>query len=278
MKYQIYFTLKITRRIFNKLGVYRTYPLSVGGKTYKVPIHKGLGYAHFADAEPWMDIVLKNTGEDNFRFLDVGVNIGQTLLKWKAEFPNSVYVGFEPNQNCVTYVNDLIAKNNIEHCTIQPYGISTSKTNAQLYLLGRDPGDSSASTIQNFRKDQERTGISIQLIPLKEIDNKPFDLIKIDVEGSELEVIQSIFEVNGDPIIICEILPIYAAENTERLARQNSIGEILKQNNYVIYRIIKGEKISLIKLNEFDIHGDINLCDYIFMPESKEKAIIANFS
>lgn len=270
--------MKITRRIFNKLGIYRSYPLSIGQRTFKVPIYKGLGYAHFADAEPWMDAVLQNTGQDNYRFLDVGVNIGQTLLKWKALFPNSHYVGFEPNQNCVTYVEDLISKNDFTDCKIHPYGISTTKTAAQLYLLGRDKGDSSASTIENFRENQDRTAIPIQLVPLKEIETEPFDLIKIDVEGSELSVIQSIFETEGTPIIICEILPVYSKENKERLARQNSLGSLLKQNDYIIYRIIKGNKTTIKKLDEFSIHGEMSLCDYIFIPETKEKAIIANFN
>lgn len=270
--------MKIARRIFNKLGIYRTYPLFIGKKTYRIPIHKGLGYANFVDSEPWMDTILEKTGQDHFRFLDVGVNSGQTLLKWKSLFPSSCYVGFEPNTHCVTYVKDLIEKNNLVNCTIHPYGISTIKTDAQLYLLGRDKGDSSASTISNFRENQERVGIPVQLIPLKEIEEEPFDLIKIDVEGSELEVIQSIFEVKGDPVITCEILPVYSKENAERFTRQNSIGKLLTQNNYCIYRIIKGKKITLKKLNEFDIHGDMSLCDYIFIPVSKEKAIIAKFN
>ncbi len=270
--------MKIIKRISNKLGIYRTYPHTVAGKTFRVPIYKGIGHAHFMDAEPWMDDVLKLTGKDAVRFLDVGVNVGQTLLKWKALYPASTYVGFEPNHNCLAYLNDLIQKNQLKNCTIHPYGISTKKTDAHLYLLGRDPGDSSASTIENLRADENRLRVPVQLIPLKEVEQQPFDLIKIDVEGSELEVLQSIFDMEGEPVIICEILPVYSEKNNERLKRQMVIERLLAANDYCIYSIVKTNKITLEKKIEFGIHGDVSLSDYIFIPQAKEAAIIANFN
>lgn len=270
--------MKLHKRIFNKIGVYRTYAHEIDGKKYKIPIHRGLGYSNFENAEPWMSEVLQKLGRNDCRFLDVGVNVGQTLLKWKAIFPESTYVGFEPNKNCVVYVRDMIEKNDLKNCVIHPYGISTEKTEAKLYLLGRDPGDSSASTIADFRKNQERTGIPVELIPLNEVEETPFDFVKIDVEGGELEVLRSVFELGGEPTIICEILPVYTKKNTERLARQKAIENLLKANNYCIYRILKGQKIELKKLDQFNIHGEIALCDYIFVPQEKASALIANFN
>jgi FkbM family methyltransferase len=266
------------KRIINKLGIYRTYPLTVGNRQYKVPIHKGLGFTHFMDSEPWMDQVLLKLGSKNDRFLDVGVNIGQTLLKWKALYPDSVYVGFEPNTACVHYVIDLIEKNKIANCSIRPYGLSTSESKSKLYLLGKDLGDSSATTIENFRVNENRNAIDILTTPLKLKEPEPFDLIKIDVEGAELEVLESIFEVGGDPIITCEILPVYTAKNTDRLQRQNAIHALLTAKNYAVYRIIKSQKISLDKIADFEIHGDLEKSDYVFLPKGKEAEIIAKFN
>ena len=47
-------------------------------------------------------------------FIDVGVNLGQTLLKVAAIDPGRAYVGFEPNPACVDYVWKLIETNNLE--------------------------------------------------------------------------------------------------------------------------------------------------------------------
>ncbi len=266
------------KRIINKLGIYKTYPLTLLDKKFKVQIHKGIGFPHFWDAEPWMSTVLQKLGSNDARFLDVGVNIGQTLLKWKALFPESEYVGFEPNRNCVSYVEKLIENNALKNCYIHPYGLSTTKADGKLYLLGKDNGDSSASTIKDFRPNEKRRAISIQTIPLKSIDIKPFDIVKIDVEGSELEVLQSLFEITKNAVIICEILPVYSVENKERLARQNSIQEILNDHGYSIYRIIKGSTTTLRRLEKLEIHSDVSLSDYVFIPKPKEGAIIANFN
>ena len=41
-------------------------------------------------------------------FIDVGVNVGQTLLKLKSISSEINYLGFEPNPNCVNYLKNLI--------------------------------------------------------------------------------------------------------------------------------------------------------------------------
>ena len=38
---------------------------------------------------------------ENKKFIDVGVNIGQTLLKLKSVSSEIDYIGFEPNPICV---------------------------------------------------------------------------------------------------------------------------------------------------------------------------------
>ena len=265
------------KRILNKIGISKNYPLVVNGQKFSVPIRKGIGFTHFADSEPWMDEILKKLGQPKSNFLDVGVNIGQTLLKWKALFPDSNYVGFEPNQNCVAYVENLIALNTIKKCELQPYGLATEKTSTKLFLLGTDKGDSSATTIENFREGEKRTAIEIKTIPLKHIKNNVFDLIKIDVEGAELGVLESVFEVNNSALIICEILPVYSKNNTERLGRQKAIESLLVKNEYLIYRIIKDLPVQLHQLSSFDIHGDLAKSDYVFIPKKQEKEIIARF-
>lgn len=265
------------KRIINKLGIYKTYSRSIGNTAFKIPVHKGIGFSNLNDAEPWMTDLLQLLGSLETNFLDVGVNTGQTLLKWKALFPTSNYTGFEPNMNCVNYVNKLIKENKLDNCSIHPYGLSTSAESTKLFLLGNDPADSSATTIEGFRENEDRKEIEIQTIPLKEVTTEVFNLIKIDVEGSELEVIQSIFEVQKDAVIICEILPVYKAENTKRLQRQQEIEKILKEHNYSIFRILKKDKISLEQIESFDIHGDLDKSDYVFIPEEKINSILAKF-
>jgi len=146
-----------------------------------------------------------------------------------------------------------------------------------LFLLGNDKGDSSATIIENFRENENRNSMNIETIPLKSIKNNIFDLIKIDVEGSESDVLEAIFEVDHQSIIICEILPVYTKENTNRLKRQELIEMLLKKFDYTIFRIIKNKTVTLQQIDFFGIHDDLSMSDYVFIPKDKLTETIVIF-
>lgn len=82
-------------------------------------------------------------------FIDVGVNIGQTLMKVKSIDKDILYVGFEPNPNCVNYVNKFIEVNHIENCTIYPVGLSEKIGFETLYADNEVA--SGATMLKDFR-------------------------------------------------------------------------------------------------------------------------------
>lgn len=267
------------KRILNKFGIYRVYKTKVGQKIFKVPFFNKLGYANFNMAEPWMQIILKKIGKETDSFLDVGVNVGQTLMRWKSEFPESAYLGIEPNIDCVYYVNKLIKENNLKNTIILPVAFSINTSLDYLYINSTDPSDSTASTIKNFRENEDRISMSIVTIPYSIIAEKGFDIIKIDVEGGERNILKSIFNTGQcQAIFICEILPVYNKENEERLRNQLELEEILKLNNYSIYRIIKAQKLNLELIDDIGIHSNLDKCDYLFIPKNKANNIIAKFN
>lgn len=266
------------KKIFNKLGIPRTYTVQHNDYSVKIPINKGLGFANLKDAEPWMTATLRKLGSKDIHFIDIGVNVGQTLIKWKSLFPNTKYTGFEPNKACVAYVNTLRQKNGYSNTTVHPYGISEAQKTETLYLLGTDPGDSSATTIANFRKNESRREMTIESIPYHNLVKEAADLIKIDVEGAELGVLTSIFSQPCEAVILCEILPVYDNENKERLSRQEAIEALLKKANYRIYRITKADNPGLEAIETIGIHSNMDHCDYLFIPAEKEANIIRKFN
>ena len=72
------------------------------------------------------------------------------------------------------------------------------------------------------------------------------DLIKIDVEGAELEVLESIKNLikKHKPFIIIEILPVYSKENKSRLDRLKKIELLIDEFSYHIHLIRKNKKES----------------------------------
>jgi hypothetical protein len=62
-------------------------------------------------------------------FVDVGANLGQTLIEfWLIDSGNS-YIGFEPNEACIEYLETLININSLDGCKIIPVGLFNKNGN-----------------------------------------------------------------------------------------------------------------------------------------------------
>lgn len=275
--------LKLILKILNKLKILSKLQLvfnkNIEGKTFKILLKGDEGHSNLFLSEPWMINVLKLTlSIENKLFVDVGVNIGQTLLKVKSISDEVKYIGFEPNSTCVTYVEKLISINKMKDVKIIPTGISNFTGLGSLVFYDQSLVDPSASIVNNFRTNNEVVYEKfVPIIELKYIEPYvSFDnmsVLKIDVEGAELEVIKEMSGLisKNNPIILMEILPAYHSENQIRIDRQNEIQNILKNLNYTFYRIIKdnNQLKNIVKIDEIGIHSDISLSDYIIVPEGK---------
>ena len=86
----------------------------------------GAGVQNLALLEPAVFAALAAFTIRPGAFVDVGVNLGQTLLKAKALDWERPYYGFEVNPRCCWYVDELIRVNRIPQCTLIPAGLSDS--------------------------------------------------------------------------------------------------------------------------------------------------------
>lgn len=278
-------------RALNKLGLLAKLNINgkliLNNKTFNIPIIKLNGYNNLFMSEIWMvellDQLVKNNNDDK-KFIDVGVNIGQTLLKLRSVSDQMKYIGFEPNPLCVFYTNELIKANDSlkkSDITLYPVGISTENEVLTLNLYTENEMDSSASIIEEFREHEIKQKFNVPVFNTQTIDssNDIFNgvgIIKIDVEGAELEVLNSFNKVieRERPYILIEILPIYKEDNTFRLSRQNNIESNFKALNYSIYRIERTPQSTfshLTKIESIGVHADLNQCDYIIIPNENNK-------
>lgn len=270
-------------KVLKKINAFKLFNFSVktriNNKGFKIPISDNIGYSNLTTSEPWMLDVLKvilPLGEK--RFFDIGVNTGQTLLKLKSVSAKIEYVGFEPNPFCVGYTSKLINKNNFKNTTLIPVGISNKTEVGQLHFIENSNVDSAASIIPEYR--QNNAVKSKTYIPLfnveclkSRINFEGISILKVDVEGAELEVLtgfQSYIAKSGT-IILLEILPAYNKKNTFRISRQNKILELLKTLNYIFFRVVKQNDllINFEAITEIGIHEDLSACDYVVVPKAK---------
>jgi FkbM family methyltransferase len=178
----------------------------------------------------------------------------------------------------VNYVYKLIERNNFENTVIIPVGISDKTEIGVLNFTDNSKANSSASMIAEFRKDLVvKRKEYIPLFNFEDLKDKinleSISVLKIDVEGAELEVLTSFKNelAKSETIILIEILPAYNEQNTFRIKRQNKIQELLFDLNYAIFKILKKKDLLLNfeEVKEIGIHSDLDLCDYVMVPKAK---------
>ncbi len=256
--------------------------ISVNRKTVRIPLLGKLGYHHLNSHEPWMLEVLASLL--NLRrgaFLDVGVNIGQTLIKVKSLDPGRPYIGVEPNPVCVYYLEMLIRANDFQSCRIIPAALSTGHAILELQIYSDSLTDASASIVDGFRENRisSRPVLACAYSDIEQaLKPGPIGIVKIDVEGAEWEVIQSLEGILADarPFVLMEILPMHSIGNEPRLVRQNAIETRFRQLHYRLYRICRDEAGDLKGIKhvpEIGIHSDLSLCDYVAVPDEAQAGL-----
>jgi len=243
-------------------------------------------------SEPWLGEILKLIFKMKpGTFIDIGMNIGQTLLEVKSIDPDRHYVGFEPNPSCNMYVEELVRINKLKKCTLVPVGLYTEDALLNLDLYYDDLTNSGGSIIPDYWKFNNTyhiyRSIYVPVFTFKTISRsigvREFDILKIDVEGAEFGVLTTLSDeiAKSKPFIIIEILSAYSEENTLRFDSQKKIQEFVTKHDYLIFRIIENSKLGLqrlMKIEEFDVKFNPNMCNYIFVHKSEESLFTETFS
>lgn len=262
-------------RMLRKLGILRYLNIvlsaSLNESKFRIPVFHGIGFDHFSPAEKWMtDLIMLLLTIKKGQFIDVGVNIGQTLLKLKSVNANVTYVGFEPNPICNYYVNELNRLNGFEAVSIIPCAIFSFDGIAQLFIDKDNTIDSCATLVKEFRdiKDQKRIVVPVISGSSLVFLSQDISIVKIDVEGAEVEVIEQFKGIIGisRPFVICEILPAYSRENAFRIERQQRIEAVFSQMNYKIAQI----RNELIRIETIPFNNDVDDSNYLFYPQEVE--------
>jgi len=153
----------------------------------------------------------KNTGYNNFlKFMkpkartvcDIGANIGE--ITWAlSQFSQQVHA-FEPTVNTFQLLKKNVEQNNLKNVSIYDKGVGAKHEIAHIALNGNTCGAN--ARIQDVTKTKHQTEI-MTIIPLDSLNLSDVDIIKIDVEGYELDVLQGAEQtiLKDKPIIQLEV-------------------------------------------------------------------------
>jgi FkbM family methyltransferase len=262
---------------------------TINGTVVRVPVWGGLGTATppVWAQEPWLNrIVAKLLDACDGAFLDVGVNLGQSLLKVKTLRPSVRYVGFEPNPVCVAYARRLAMINGFRDVTIAPFGLSDRAAAVPLFARDDDPADSSATVVPGLYQGQGDWGRTpAALLPgdetLASLAIGRIGVIKVDVEGAELEVLRGLSHTldRDRPAIVCEILPTYSGSKSDsrrafRQPRIDALLDIMRGFDYQLFRLMPDGRI--VPLKTIEPHSDKTLTNYAFVQPAVVPALVSD--
>ncbi|MFV5686301.1 FkbM family methyltransferase [Flavobacterium sp. GB2R13] len=122
------------------------------------------------------------------KIIDCGANIGMSVLYFKFIFPNCSIVAFEPNPRAFYLLKKNIEQNNLKNIEVYNLALSDAKGEIDFYT-GNDEQILLASIIK------ERGGIhkiKMETDLLSSFFTDAVDLIKMDIEGSEKQVVKDL--------------------------------------------------------------------------------------
>jgi len=119
---------------------------------------------------------------DQPRILDCGANIGLSIIYFKKIYPNSRIIAFEPDPK----IFSILKKNLLsfkEDVILIKKGLGANNGQTSFFSEGADGG--------RVATDSDRTKLTqIEMTKLSPYLEETVDLLKIDIEGKELEVLR----------------------------------------------------------------------------------------
>ena len=239
----------ILAKVLKKMGILRVlnvyFDIKINQIKVKIPVLKNIGYPNlFLKPDLFNHIFRDFIGDSKGVFVDVGVNIGQTLLKVKTLHKDLQYIGFEPNEVCANYAQKLIHANCFKNCEIRQMALVDQPR--ILELSTNEASDAAGSIISGLRPNYFRQKTQIQGVNFDSLGiDKPISFVKIDVEGAELEVLIGMSEAVAQwhPLILCEVLDSFSDEVlgfTQQ--RANKLCEWLGNQDYCIIQLQQGKE------------------------------------
>lgn len=203
-------------------------------------------------------------------FLDIGSNIGYYALLGVVSNPNMRVYAFEPAHGPKFYLNKNIILNNLSH-NITAVDLALSDTNGAIdfyevesfkykylkYNLAGEGNAGTKKTSRNFVKNELEAKTLDDFVKQQNIPS--IDLMKIDTEGTEIDILNSGLNTirKYQPIVICETL---------FSTIENELEDYFKNLDYVFYNYTNN---GLTRVETIKRTKDNGVRNCFFVPKNK---------
>ncbi len=132
-----------------------------------------------------------NTSSSHPVIVDCGANIGMATIYFKKKHPDARVIGFEANPHTYQLLKKNIERNNLTNVEVYNVALYDEEKEISFFVHGER---SLLGSIRNDRGKGEHLKVNARKISgyIKNIEK--IDLMKIDVEGAELNILNDLIE------------------------------------------------------------------------------------
>lgn len=173
-------------------------------------------------------------------FIDVGAHIGRFSILLANR--NSKVVSLEPSKENYKQLVENIHLNGLGDKVIAlPIGCSDKNREKVLYFSSKNEGQTSFKKIDGARRERSEVKRLDKICDKLNIMAKHINVIKIDVEGSELDVLKGATRIlkQGSPILVVEITDGKNKRKIERFLMEFGFfnKKVLDSRNFVFVKV-----------------------------------------
>jgi FkbM family methyltransferase len=198
-------------------------------------------------------------GDDRMKFtsdaptpviIDCGANVGVSVIYFKQLYPNSTIIAFEPDQKVFNCLQKNLAANHIQNVELVQKAVWIDNNGVNFGSEGADGGSVFHSANKNL----------VPSIRLKDVLKRydKIDLLKIDIEGAEVEVLLDCQDELGK---VKNLFVEYHSWSDQTQRLQELLAVLTKNSfRYYIHSIGKIHKSPFVKVDDdaMDVQLDIH--------------------
>ena len=129
---------------------------------------------------------IKNNFKPDGCFVDVGANIGLMSIFAATKFPNSTVIAYEAHPNTVKILNENIRLNKVKNIEVHASALSNEAGNVAIFDNWEVNRGGASIKVNKGQSDSHQVSCDL----LDSFASIAPTMLKIDVEGAELEVLQ----------------------------------------------------------------------------------------